>query len=194
MPRAYIVHRWDGSPEGDWYQWLRRELKNIGWQADVLVMPNPADPTIETWVDCLKNTIKNSDQEVYLVGHSIGAQAVLRFVEHLPAHTQLGGLLLVAPWLTLNNLETPEVEEIARPWLDTPIHFDKVKQHTHNIAAIFSDDDYFVPAENQKLFKKLTSNIMVENARGHFSEEDEVTALPGALHQLMHMAKSAIKN
>lgn len=194
MPRAYIIHRWDGSPEGDWYQWLRRELRDLGWQVDVPMMPNPAEPTIETWVDCLKNIIKNPGPDVFLIGHSIGAQTVLRYVEQLTAGTKLGGIMLVAPWLKLNNLETPEVEEIARPWLETPINFTKIKHHTTNIEAIFSDDDYFVPVENQKLFKKLTTKILVEGDKGHFSEEDEITALPCVLQQLIHMAKSAIKN
>jgi predicted alpha/beta hydrolase family esterase len=89
----------------------------------------------------------------------------------------------------LNKLETPAVEEIARPWLDMPIHFPKIKHHTTNIEVIFSDDDYFVPTENHNLFKQLTKKIIVEENMGHFSEEDEITALPGALHQLIHMRK-----
>jgi len=189
MPRAYIIHRWDGSPEGDWYQWLRRELKNLGWQVDVPTMPNPAEPMIETWIDCLKMVIKNPGPDVFLIGHSIGAQAVLRYTEQLPAEVSLGGLLLIAPWLVLKNLENPAVEEIAQPWLDVPINFAKIKHHTSNIEVIFSDDDYFVPTENHKLFKKLTSKILIEGDKGHFSEEDEITALPCALQQLIHMSK-----
>ena len=49
------------------------------------------------------------------------------------------------------NLNTDEEKEIAKPWLETPIDFAKVKQHTKKFFAVFSDNDDVVPQENKNL-------------------------------------------
>lgn len=188
MARIYIVHRWDGDPEGDWYQWLRRELRDLGHEVHIPLMPNPAEPKIETWVNCLNTVIVQPDAQTFFVGHSIGCQTILRYLEQLSADTRVGGAVLVAPWLTLTNLESPEVHDIAAPWLETPIDFKKVKKHTERFAVLFSDDDYFVPKDNQKVIaKKLAIEPVVEHAKGHFTSDDDVTELPSVLEQVKRL-------
>ena len=37
--------------------------------------------------------------------------------------------------------EGQEIIEIAKPWMETPIDFEKVRSHTGKVVAVFSDDD-----------------------------------------------------
>ena len=95
---------------------------------------------------------KNADENSYFVGHSIGCQTIMRFLEK---HNQkIGGVLFVAPWFTLKGLEDENSKQIAKPWITTKIDLRKVKSQCNKFVAIFSDDDPFVPLENEILFKK----------------------------------------
>jgi len=88
----------------------------------------------------------------------------------------------------VTNLADPFVgkKEIAKPWLETPIDFDKVEQHTKKFFAVFSDDDEVVPQENKKLFEeRLGAKTAIEHNRGHFSGSDEVKELPVILEAIL---------
>lgn len=160
--RIFIIHGWGGAANKEWFPWLKRELGNKDYNAVVPNMPNSEEPKIKEWVSYLAGLVGKPDKNLYFVGHSVGCQTILRYLETLK-NRKVGGIVLVAPWLKLTGLETKEEKEIARPWLETPIDFDKVKKTTDKIAAIFSDNDPFVPLEeNKRLFEeKLNAKIIV---------------------------------
>lgn len=184
--RVFIVHGWDGHPEEGWFPWLKRELEEKGFEVFVPAMPEPAKPTIESWVARLSELVGDVDENTFFVGHSIGCQTILRYMERLPADVKVGGAICVAGWFTLMSLKTDEEREIAREWLETPIDFEKVKRHSSHFFAVFSDDDPDVPRENQALFEQcLGAETALEHGRGHFSGGDGVKELPIVLARLL---------
>ena len=186
--RAFIIHGWDGYPDEGWFPWLKTELEKNGFQAHVPAMPEPARPKIEAWVSHLSKTVGDVDENTYFVGHSIGCQTILRFLESLPADKKVGGATFVAGWVTLMNLKTDQEKAIAKPWLETPIDFEKVKQHTKKFFAVFSDNDDVVPQENKKLFEeRLSAKTAIEHDKGHFSGGDEVKELPVILEAILSL-------
>ncbi len=188
--RVFIIHGWDRSPEKDSLPWLRRELEVRGFEVSVPDMPNPDEPVIERWIFHLSSVAKEVDENTYFICHSIGGQAVLRYLEKLPEGTKIGGVVFVAGWFTLTNLETDEEWETAKPWIETPINFDKVKKHANKFIAIFSDNDPFVPLENKEMFeKKIGAKTVVELNKGHFLSEDGVTELPSVIDALLEISK-----
>jgi len=94
--KAFIVHRWDGTPVSDWYPWLRKQLEKDGFNVVVPEMPNTAVPTIDSWVGHLQSVCRDVDQQTYFVGHSIGCQAILRYLTTLPEDVCIGDIILVA--------------------------------------------------------------------------------------------------
>lgn len=185
-PKVFIIHGWDGYPEEAWFPWLKQELDSNGFQVFIPQMPNPAQPEIEAWVSHLTQIAPDIDEHTYFVGHSVGCQTIIRFLEKLPAKTKVAGVVFVAGWFTLTGLETDEERQIAQPWLETPIDFAKFKTHTDHITAIFSTNDKFVPKENQQLFREhLGAQIIVESDRGHFSEYDDAFELPLVLDTIL---------
>ena len=109
------------------------------------------------------------------MGHSVGCQAILRFLETQPL-VRIGGMLLVTPWLALTEEATSDgVDDATDEWLRTPIDLAKVALFTDNITAVFSDDDFYVPLEQEALFReKLSAKTVVVSGQGHISEEDGV--------------------
>lgn len=184
--RAFIIHGWDGYPDEGWFPWLKTELEKKGFQVQVPAMPEPAEPKIEAWVSLLSKVVGEANENTYFVGHSIGCQTILRYLESLSDGKKIGGAYFVAGWFTLTNLKTDEEKEIAKPWLETAIDFDKVKQHTEKFFAVFSDNDPVVPQENEKLFgERLGAKTEIEHAKGHLSGSDGVKELPIVLEAIL---------
>ena len=188
MKKAYIIHGWGGYPNECWFPWLKQKLEKQGFKVSVPKMPNTDEPKIEVWVPFLKNLVKTPDEETYLIGHSIGCQTILRYLESLPENTKINKAVLVAGFVHLTEKVTKNQEEkdIAKPWLETPINFKKINSHVNKITAIFSNNDPYVPLSDSKIFKeKLNAEIIVLNNKGHIGREDNVKELPEALNAIL---------
>ena len=81
--RVFIVHGWDGHPKEGWFPWLKQELEKHGFDVFVPQMPEPIMPKIEAWVSHLAGIVNKPDKNTCFVGHSIGCQAILRYLETL---------------------------------------------------------------------------------------------------------------
>lgn len=191
MKRAFIVHGWGGHPLEGWFPWLKAELEMKGFLVAVPQMPDTDNPRIESWVSALAAAVGIADADTYFISHSMGCQATARYVETLPQGVQVGGAVFVAGFFKrLTNIEEdgPDAVAIADAWLNAPLDFAKVKSHLLKSVAIFSDNDSFVPLDNQDDFhEKLSAEIIIEKNAGHFSGSDGVTELPVALNAVISL-------
>lgn len=177
MKRGILVHRWAGGPEDDWRPWLKRELEKRGYEVLVPEMPDTETPVIEKWVSHLTSVVGTPDAETYFIGHSIGCQAILRYLETI--NTEVGGAIFVAGWFNLENLEDDETRAIARPWIETPIDSQKIKQVLPKSALLISDNDpYGAFEENKEKFTQLGCEVAVLHNAGHITSEDGFTEIP----------------
>jgi uncharacterized protein len=196
MKTAIIIHGWDGKPKLGWFAWLEEELKKKGLKVIKPNMPNPEEPEIGAWLKKLSSLVKTADKETFFVGHSMGCQTILRFLEKSD-FKKIGGIILVAGFMTLTEFtytETPEFEEdmrrIAKPWVTTKIDFKKIRDKTDNIVCIFSDNDPFVDLKNSKIFEKeLGAKIIIEHNKGHFEEANTKT-IPAVLKEMERISKT----
>ena len=186
MKRVVIIHGWGGSPDEPMHKWLKAELLKNGCEVVAPEMPDSETPRIGAWVSKIKEIAGEPDEEAIFVGHSIGCQAILRYLEKLPPPIKVGGVVFIAPWLTLQNLESDEERQIADPWLKTPIREKDVMRHIPKMIAIFSDDDPYVAGENINFFQdKFNAEIIIESKKGHFTEEDGVFELPSVFDAIL---------
>ncbi|HEY4515639.1 MAG TPA: alpha/beta hydrolase [Candidatus Paceibacterota bacterium] len=183
MKRVIVVHQWMAGVDGDWRPWLKTELEKRGYEVSVPEMPDIDTPVIEKWVNKLSEVVGKPDSDTYFVGHSIGCQTILRYLETI--NTPVGGAVFVAGWFNLQNLESPEIEEIARPWIETSINLVKVKSVLPKSTLIISDNDPFgCLEENKAKFAQImTKEIVMPNA-GHLSAEDGFIELPIIIDEL----------
>lgn len=176
MVKIYLVHGWGGSPHGEgWFGWLMQECEKRNIELIIPEMPNTNNPKINEWVGKMKDIVEVSE-ETYLVGHSIGGQAIMRFLEGLD-DGKIGGVVFVAGWFNLleTAYEDEGEREIAKPWLETPIDCEKVKENVGGVLAIFSTNDDCVPVSDSKLFEeRLGAEIIIKENEGHFNETKEI--------------------
>ena len=154
-------------------------------------MPNPDEPDIAEWVHLIKIGVGKTDKNTFFVGHSIGCQTILRFLEQLNDEERAGGAVFVAPWLHLNTAAYDNETDmaIAKPWLETPINWKSVLKHAQRFSAIFSDNDPYVPIADSKIFKdKIGADIIIESGKGHMNEESGITKLERILSETLKMA------
>ena len=190
MKRVFIIHGWGGNPEEGWFPWLKSELEKRDYYVEVPEMPDTENPKIETWVPFLKNIVGKLDKETYFVGHNIGCQTVLRYLEE--ENKQCCGAVLVAPWLHLDeNTIRDEGEEsvmIAKPWVETPIDFDKIKR-LGKFVDIYSDNDPYVPVSDSKIFRnELNAETISVGDKEHINGEAGVKRLPIVLEKLIEIS------
>ncbi len=190
--RVFIIHGWSGSPYSAWIPWLKAELEIKGFEIYAPYMPEPDIPDIREWIHLLDIGVGRPDKETFFVGHSIGCQTILRYLQNLKDGTNVGGAILVAPWVHLNLAAYEDQKDIetARDWLETPIDWKKILTHTKKFSAIFSDNDPYVPIADSKIFHdNLGAEIIIENKKGHMNEEAGVVKLYRILSELIKIAK-----
>jgi len=188
MKRAFIVHGWGGTVREGWFPWLKSELEKNGFIVQIPPMPNPDQPTIKEWTEHLTKVVGTPDEETFLIGHSIGCQTIIRYVETLDR--RIGGAVFVAGFFTLSGIDADEERKLARPWLEEPIDVKRVKRNLKGSVAILSTNDEYVPfVENRTMFEgRLGSEIVVEKDKGHLGGEARIKILPSALDAVLRLA------
>lgn len=195
--RVYIIHGWGGFPKEKALAWLGNELeKKRDFEVYIPEMPDTEEPKIKPWVSKINEVVSKPDKNTYFVGHSIGCQAIMRYLQTLE-NKKIGGAVFIAPWFELTEFtykEEPKYEEdsraIAKPQIKKPINLEKVKNSINNLTAIFSDNDPYVLVSDSEIFKKeLSAKIIIESNKGHFTEDDGVTEFPIVLEELLKMSK-----
>lgn len=178
-----MIHRWSGGPDDDWRPWVKAELEKKGCEVHVPQMLDSDEPDIAKWVGHLRALVGTPDRETYFVGHSIGCQTILRYLETID--TPVGGAVFVAGWFKLENLEDEEIVAVARPWMETPIDIAKVRAVLPRSTLIISDNDPYGAFEfNKSKFAELGSKIVVVPGAGHFTAEGGYTELSEVINEL----------
>lgn len=179
--RVFIIHGWDGNPNEAWLSWFRSELIKKDFEVFAPQMPNADKPEINQWVAFLSDLVGEPDEQDFFVGHSIGCQTIMRYLEKIYPK-KIRGAIFVAGWFNLINLEDQASEAIAKPWIKTPIDFEKVRNAADNFTVLLSDTDEWVPLSDRELFeKKLGAKVIIQKNKGHFTEDDDVKEIPEIL-------------
>jgi uncharacterized protein len=165
--KILIVPRWSGHASSDWYPWLSETLSGE-MTVQALDLPDPGAPTIEAWTTGVQAALGedlDALAQTLLVGHSVGVRATLHALERLPAGWQIGGLLAVAGWWTVDR-PWPTII----PWIEAPLALARVRAATRRIDVLLSDNDPF------------TADYRTNAVRWQDDLGAQVTVCAGALH------------
>jgi len=192
MKKVYMIHGWEGNPENNWFPWLKSNLKDNGFEVFVPEMPETERPVESVWLRTMQKLVKNPYKDTYLVGHSMGCQAILRYLESLEGDVVIGGAVLVAGWINDPMWEgrTEEETKVVHDWFDVPKDYEKIKKHCVKFVSIFSSDDPFILKTNwQEAEKILGAKVVIVPNKGHFDDTAGIKELPEALEAVLKMSK-----
>jgi predicted alpha/beta hydrolase family esterase len=183
VKRAVIVHCWGGNTDYAWYPWAKAQLEDLGYQVTVPNMPDPDPPILATWLPHLKEVIGQPDEELVLIGHSIGTVTIMRYLESLESG-QVGKIILVAGFT--DQLGFRELEN----FFETRLDYSKIRDKSKNgFVTIQSDDDPFVSEQyGERLKDELGAILVIKHNAGHMSGavdgEQSCTELPEVIENL----------
>jgi len=165
MKNAIILHGTNGHPTENWFDWLKKELEQRGWNVHVPQLPDANEPNTSKYNDFLINKEKpNFNQDTVLIGHSSGAVAILGLLDELPINKKVNRCYLVGSFK--NDLDWDSLKGLFENELD----FEKIKKMANKFVFIHSDNDPYCPLDHAKeLSKKLNGDLFVKKGQKHFS-------------------------
>jgi uncharacterized protein len=197
--RAFIIHGYQSHPAEAWLPWLHRELEKKGLTVFLPAMPHPNHPVISEWTAFITALIGEPDSDTLIVAHSLGCQAVLRYLETVgAARKSVRKTVLVAGTFptqrsTSDAYQAAGGDPVLLPWFSTGVNPRLVKQAAGECTVILSDKDPYIDiaAATATFRSALNPHIVIVPGAGHFNEDDGLTELPEVLTVLFSPPLSA---
>ncbi len=186
-PKVFLIHGFEGSPNGGWRPWLMAKLAEADVYACALPMPKPDFPRKEEWVEEINRAVGTPTESIFLVGHSLGVPAILHYIQSLPEGVTIGGAVLVSgPYHNTEDEYKVALESFFHPDYD----FSKIKKSCKHFAVIHGDNDSVVPFSDAEEFgRALSCTVVAIPNGGHLNGSSGWRELPAALEALQGFLK-----
>src|SRR5579864_4425205 len=142
MKNAIILHGTSNTPDGNWFRWLERQLRQRRYDVWLPQLPNPEVPNAEKYNNLLLNNEFNFNSETILVGHSSGAVSILNLLQELPVGSKIKAAFMVGAFK--GPLDKANRSEL----FPKPFDFEKIKARCGKFVFIHSDNDPYCPLED----------------------------------------------
>ncbi len=170
-----ILHGIGGHAGIHWEQWLHDELKKQGCDVIMPQLSHSEHPDRKHWLAEVKQAVAGVNDELIIVGHSLGVTTALDFIES--ASESVKGLVSVAGFTVDYGAELNSY--FLR---DGHVDFPKVKRNLGKSVVFFGDDDpYVAPEALRKLADDLGVVPTVIPGGGHLNIERGFTTFPALL-------------
>lgn len=150
-------------------------------------MPGFEKPLCQEWVNEIKREVGlNINDEIYLVGHSLGGTAILRYLEERQDKRVSGVVLVSMP------IEKTKIDEINN-FFEKPLNYVNIKSKGPKFIVIHGENDTYVPSQQaERLSESLECELVLVPNGGHLSGNEGFHALPEVLEALFVMMSEEI--
>jgi hypothetical protein len=165
MKNAIILHGTGNDPQKNWFQWLKKELEQIGYTVWTPLLPKNDTPDIKRYNEFIFSQDEFSiNEETILIGHSSGAVAILGILQNLPKNVTINSAYLVGVFKEAAGKK--EFEGL----FSEPFDFEKITSHVHKMVYIHSDNDPYCPLEHAEYLSNRTGGeLVIIPGQQHFS-------------------------
>lgn len=174
-----ILHGTMGSPDGNWFPWLAKELEKLGQTAVRPKLPTPKGQNPTEWTKVIKETINSlgNDDEIVIVAHSMSPWASCYYLGE--TNNKIKYAFFVSPFAEQIDDEEP-FKSLIQPFADGKVNWDKVKENCQDITCFVGDNDPYVSLDVAKRFVKLSGakQLIIVPKGGHLNEEFGYTSFP----------------
>lgn len=170
MKVIFIPGNGGGSPNDNWFPYLKEELEKLKIEVIASEFPDNQLARESYWIPFLKNVLK-ADAKTILVGHSSGAIAAMRYAET----NRLLGSVLVGGYHTDLGLPT----EKQSGYFDRPWDWPSIMQNQKWIIQFASVNDPWIPIEEARFVHgKLNTEYHEFVDQGHFGGDYKKLVFP----------------
>jgi len=179
-----ILHGTMGSPEGNWFPWLKSQMEKKGHTVYIPTFPTPKDQTVEAWFTALKDQAPLLGHKTILIGHSCGATFIPHILESVKEPVKQA--IMVSPFIKAIGNE--EYDALNQTFYDHDFNWSIICDNALNIDIFHGDNDPYVPAEHaQMLSKELSAPLHMIKNGGHLNTEAGYVKFP----ELLEIIKNA---
>ncbi|MEK7599807.1 MAG: alpha/beta hydrolase [Patescibacteria group bacterium] len=164
---AFIFHGTAGSPEGNWFPWLKTQLEQAGIKTTVPRFPTPEGESLDAWFSVLDGLDEKIDNNSLLIGHSKGGMFLLKVLERLKQ--PVGGAVFVSSPIGVKPILYYEED---KKFSSFDFDWDKIRGKAKHIAVLHSNNDPYVSIANgEQLAQKLGVDLTLIPQAGHLNAE-----------------------
>ncbi len=175
-----IIHGTKGTPQSNWFPWLKDALEDLGHNVVVPEFPTPKDQDVDNWLDVFDDNIEDPANTV-LIGHSIGA--TLLFNALFGAEEAFKATFFVAP--VLENIGKPEYDKLNQSFYDIEFDWQDIKSHAGAVHILYGESDPYIPkSQVEALERHLKTRMTVIPRGGHLNSEAGFTEFPDILKMI----------
>ncbi len=174
-----ILHGTEGSPDINWFPWLKTEMEKHGHEVYVPRFPTPDEQSKENWCAALREQTPLLGRDTILIGHSLGATFMLHILETV--REPLAQSLFISP--VMDEIAIPAYDDLNRSFLKTP-DFDwlTISDNAGSVAIYHGDDDPYVPQSHAEFLQdQIGGELHIIPGGGHLNAESGYTQFPEIL-------------
>ncbi len=180
MKTYLIAHGAFGSPDENWFPWLKSELKD----ACVFVphFPTPDGQNLNAWLEIASSALKKSSPEnTVLIGHSTGALLVLRMAEKTKVPYK--AVIAVCPFA--RPLGLPEFDPLNDSFIKPAFDWKAVERGAKKIVCFAGDNDPYVPLGfSKEIASAVNAEFIVVPQGGHLNAKAGKIQFPELLNRI----------
>jgi len=181
IERYIIIHGTKGSPDGNWFPWLRTILSERGAEVVVPRMPTPEGQTLDVWLSSFAEQVRKVDESSCIIGHSIGAVFLLRYLER--SRYPIGASIFVAG--LISSIGIPEYDHLNSTFVAGEYDWEIIKRNAGRIVCMMGDNDPYVPLSQPKhMAQSLGVEPLIIVGGGHLNSESGHHEFPELLKML----------
>ncbi|MBI4173467.1 MAG: serine hydrolase family protein [Candidatus Aenigmarchaeota archaeon] len=181
MANAIIIHGSWGSPQENWFPWLKAELGKLGYAVQVPQFPTPGGQRLDNWLDVLAGLDRHIGPATIMIAHSIGCALLLHKLELLKRSVK--AIFLVGGFT--KDLWAGRYKDIVDSFFARPFDWAKIRQNAGHGEVFQSDNDPYVPiAVGTQLAASLAAKLVVVKGAGHFNRQSGYTSFPLLLERI----------
>lgn len=166
MKTAIILHGTLGSPDGNWFQWLKKELEERGLTVWLPQLPQAEQPSLRKWQRFVKEQCPFPiNEETLIVGHSSGSILALVLAE---SNMEKIGAIVDVSVFHDNSLQWQPNDQL----FDVQFDWTAIRDGVNELLFIHSDNDPYVPLNQAQFVSTNTgAEMIVVPGEGHFNLE-----------------------
>ncbi len=184
MLKVFIIHGFDGHPNGGWRPWLMQELEQKDIYCASLVMKSPDKPKLSEWIKEIDYNVKKFPKDkIILIGHSLGVPAILKYLQNKNPKNIEGCLLVSGPY---KDDRKGKVVETLKSFFVGKYDWNKISKSGKKFFVVHGSDDKMVHFSHAEfLAEKLQGTLITVKNGGHLNGSSGFYTLPQALESII---------
>jgi predicted alpha/beta hydrolase family esterase len=182
IEKVVILHGYAGNTDDHWQTWLSKECIAKGLNVQYPNLPESMNPSLEKWIQALKDEHILFDSKTAVVCHSLGCALALQYLKEINIK-KLGLLILAAPTTRtkLNGIGLSFLEHFY-----DGIDIENISPKILKTELYYSSNDPYVDENDAKVLGfHLRASLHLINMGGHLNVASGHTTFPEVLNNII---------